>query len=88
MSSRYPAVYRQWKDDPHAFWAEAARGIDWFEPYDRVFDDARTPLVRWFTGGRVNTCHNALDRHVAAGDGDRGALIHDSPVTGRGRRYS
>lgn len=66
---------------PDAFWGEAASQIDWFEPYERVLDDRQPPFYRWFSGGVLNTCHNAVDRHVAAGRGDQAAIIYDSPVT-------
>ena len=59
----YDAVYRASMDDPGAFWLDAARGVDWVTPPTRAHDDRR-PLVRWFPGARLNTCHNALDRHV------------------------
>ena len=55
--------------------------IDWAEPWERVLDDSRAPFYRWFAGGRLNTCYNALDRHVDAGRGEQLALIYDSPVT-------
>jgi propionyl-CoA synthetase len=74
-------VYRRSLDRPEEFWAEAAEAIDWEKRWDRVFDDSRPPFYRWFSGARLNTCWNALDRHVAAGRGDRVALIYDSPVT-------
>jgi propionyl-CoA synthetase len=68
--------------DPDAFWAEAAETIDWYTKWDRVCDRSRAPFYRWFTGATVNTCYNALDRHVARGRGAQPALIYDSPVTG------
>jgi propionyl-CoA synthetase len=79
---RYEEVYRRSLEDPDRFWAEAARAIDWVEPWKRVLDDDRAPFYRWFVGGRLNTCHNALDRHVEGGRADQLALIYDSPVTG------
>jgi propionyl-CoA synthetase len=78
---RFDEVYRHSLDDPEQFWAEAAAGIDWDEPWERVLDNSRAPFYRWFAGGRLNTCHNALDRHVERGRGDQLALIYDSPVT-------
>jgi propionyl-CoA synthetase len=66
---------------PEAFWAEASQSINWFKPWQRVLDDSRKPFYRWFTGGEVNTCYNALDRHVAGGRAEQLALIYDSPVT-------
>jgi propionyl-CoA synthetase len=80
--SRYDEVYGRSLERPEEFWAEAAAAIDWVEPWTRVLDDSRAPFYRWFTGGRLNTCYNALDRHVERGRADQLALIHDSPVTG------
>ena len=68
--------------DPDAFWAEAAETIDWYSRWDRVCDRSRTPFDRWFSGATVNTCYNALDRHVARGRSAQPALIYDSPITG------
>jgi len=79
--ARFDAVYRRSLDAPEEFWAEAARAIDWDEPWERVLDDSCAPVYRWFSGGRLNTCFNALDRHVEGGRADQLALIYDSPVT-------
>jgi propionyl-CoA synthetase len=82
-ATRYDEVYAAWRRDPDGFWAEAAAGIDWDRAPDRVFDPALGVYGRWFPGGRLNTCHNAVDRHVAAGRGEQAAILYDSPVTGR-----
>jgi len=79
---RYDEVYRRSIEDPEGFWAEAAGDIDWYAKWDKVLDDSNPPFFRWFSGGRLNTCHNCVDRHVAAGRGDQPAIVHDSPVTG------
>ncbi len=84
----YQEVYTRSLQDPEGFWAEAAAGIDWYKPWDKVLDDSNEPFYRWFTGGELNTCYNALDRHVENGRADQAALIYDSPVTGDGRSYS
>ncbi len=78
---RFDETYRRSLDEPEAFWAEAAAAIDWDRQWDRVLDDSRAPLYRWFTGGRLNTCWNALDRHVEGSRAEQTALIYDSPVT-------
>jgi propionyl-CoA synthetase len=78
---RLEEMYRRSLDEPEAFWAAAAAAIEWDEPWQRVIDDSRAPLYRWFAGGRMNTCYNALDRHVERGRADQPALIYDSPVT-------
>ncbi|HEY1301608.1 MAG TPA: propionyl-CoA synthetase [Stellaceae bacterium] len=79
----YAETYRRAIERPEEFWAEAAAAIDWERRWDRVLDDSRPPFYRWFAGARLNTCWNALDRHVMAGRGARTALIWDSPVTGQ-----
>src|SRR5712671_2746841 len=84
----YAETYRRSLAEPEAFWAEAAEAIDWERRWDRVLDDRRPPFYRWFAGARLNTCWNALDRHVAAGRGERVALIWDSPVTGQILRFT
>jgi len=84
----YAAAYERSLADPARFWAEAARDIRWRTPPERVLDDGAAPFYRWFTGGELNTCENALDRHVEQGRGDQLALIYDSPVTGTGRRFT
>ncbi|MCW5747445.1 MAG: propionyl-CoA synthetase [Alphaproteobacteria bacterium] len=84
----YRALHARSLNDREAFWLEQASAIDWTRRPDRALDDSRPPFYRWFPGGELNTCHNALDRHVDAGHGDRLALIYDSPVTGTVRRYT
>jgi propionyl-CoA synthetase len=79
--SRFDEVYRRSLEQPEEFWSEAAQAIDWEEPWTRVLDESRAPFYRWFSGGRLNTCHNALDRHVERGRADQLALVYDSPVT-------
>jgi propionyl-CoA synthetase len=81
MRTVYDEVYRRSLADPAGFWAAAAEDIYWDRRWDRVFDDARPPFYRWFTGGMLNTCYNALDLHVDRGRGKQRALVYDSPVT-------
>lgn len=78
----YAAIYAGWKADPEAFWLEAAQAIDWVTPPVKALHDDRAPLYEWFSDARVNTCWNAVDRHVEDGRGAQVAIIHDSPVTG------
>jgi len=87
-TSRYHEVYRRALRDPEGFWGEAARAIDWIEPPKQVFDPGAGVYGRWFVGGVVNTCWNAVDRHVEVGHSDRTAIIYDSPVTGTKRKIS
>jgi propionyl-CoA synthetase len=84
----YAAAYERSLGDPARFWAEAARDIRWRTPPERVLDDGAVPFYRWFTGGELNTCENALDRHVEQGRADQLALIYDSPVTGAKRTFT
>jgi len=78
----YRTAYAQSLEDPETFWRGAADGIEWITPPGIVLDDIDAMLYRWFPGATLNTCFNALDRHVRDGRGDQPALIHDSPVTG------
>ncbi len=84
----YSETYARSLTDPAGFWGEAAAALHWDTPPPVVLDAENPPFYRWFTGGRLNTCYNALDRHVEAGHGDRPALIYDSPVTGASRTYT
>ena len=94
-----PAVYRAGMagyrelfdasiEKPTAFWADAARAVTWTREPQRILDDANPPFYRWFPDGELNTCANALDRHVTNGHGEKAALIYDSPVTGTQRTYT
>ncbi len=88
MSSKYAEAFSRSLEDPQGFWAEAAEAIHWDKKWDTVLDSSAAPMYSWFRGGRLNTCYNALDRHVEAGRGEQAALIYDSPVTGTTRTYS
>ena len=88
MSDTYDAVYTQWLNNPENFWGEAAEAVHWHKKWDRVLDDSRPPFYRWFPGGLLNSCYNALDRHVESGRADQPALIYDSPVTGTVRTFT
>jgi propionyl-CoA synthetase len=84
----YRKAYEQSLREPEEFWRAAARGVTWRQEPDVVLDDSRSPFTRWFPDAVLNTCENALDRHVAAGHGDRPALVYDSPVTQTQRTYT
>ena len=88
MASVYEQVYQRSMRHPEAFWAEAAEDIYWDKRWDKVFDDSRRPYYRWFVGGRLNTCFNALDLHIERGRGKQTVLIYDSPVTGTVKSYT
>ncbi|MHA7271716.1 AMP-binding protein [Arthrobacter sp. HLT1-20] len=87
-STDYSAEYRRSIGDPEGFWLEAATAVDWDTVPTLAHSDAEAPMSRWFPDGEMNTCYNALDRHVAAGRGERVALIHDSAMTGHIARYT
>ena len=84
----YAETYQRSLADPEGFWGEQAGLIDWIHKPTVVLDRSRPPFFRWYTDGTLNTCYNALDRHVVNGYGDRTALVYDSPVTGSHRMYS
>src|SRR5277367_4510607 len=86
--SRYHEVHARSLRDPEGFWGDAAREIDWIKPADKVFDSSQGLYGRWFSGAVVNTCYNALDRHVAGGRAEQVALIHDSPLAGTVTKFT
>ena len=77
----YSAIYQSWDSDPEGFWMEAANAIDWIKPPSFALNSSQAPLFEWFTDAEVNTCYNALDRHVESGRADQTAIIYDSPIT-------
>jgi propionyl-CoA synthetase len=85
---RYADEYRRSLDDPEGFWLDAAAAIDWDTPPSRALDASNAPFYRWFPDGELNTCRNALDRHVDGGRVDQVALVYDSPMTGTIRRLT
>lgn len=84
----YADVYAASKSDPNAFWMEAADLIDWVKKPSKALFDENAPLYEWYLDGEMNTCFNAVDRHVAAGNGGRIALVHDSAITGAKREIT
>jgi len=82
MAETYRSAHARSIEDPEAFWAEQARLVDWIKKPTRVLDAERAPFYRWFPDATLNTCYNALDRHVVRGHGDRTALVYDSAMTG------
>ncbi len=88
IMSPYESAHRRSIDHPEEFWAEAAAAIDWDTKWSRVLDDRNAPFYRWFAGGRLNTCYNALDRHVDSGRADQAAIVYDSPLTDGKRTIS
>ncbi len=88
MTDPYEIAFKRSIEDPDAFWAEAAQDCHWYKQWDKVLDDSNPPFYRWFTGGQINTCYNALDYHIENGRGDQNALIYDSPVTDTIKKYT
>ncbi len=84
----YQKQYRNSLDNPQEFWGEAAAELEWSKPWDKVLDSSDAPYYEWFSGGEINTCYNALDRHCHEGRGGQTALIYESPVTDTTRKYS
>lgn len=78
---KFDDVFKHSVENPTEFWGEAAKGITWYKEYDKVLDDSNAPFYKWFPGGKMNTCYNAIDRHVEGGRADQTAIIYDSPVT-------
>ncbi|MGM0704453.1 MAG: propionyl-CoA synthetase [Bacteroidota bacterium] len=88
MANTYEEVYQQSIKDPEGFWSQVAEDVHWHTKWDQVLDASDAPFYRWFVGGELNTCYNALDVHVEEGRGDADALIYDSPVTGTIKTYT
>ncbi len=88
MTNPYDEAFDLSINNPEEFWGKAAEDCHWFKKWDKVLDDSNKPFYRWFTGGEINTCYNALDFHVENGRGDQDALIYDSPVTDTIKKYT
>ena len=84
----YHSIYKSWQADPESFWMEAAEGIDWDQKPAFALNESNEPLFEWYTDSYVNTCFNAVDRHVEKGQGDQTAIIYDSPITGKKQHIS
>ena len=84
----YQQTYQQSLDDPETFWSDAAQSIHWDKPFTKVLDSSNAPFYRWFPDGKMNTCFNAVDRHVENGLADQTAIIYDSPVTDTVKKIS
>ncbi|PNF42888.1 Acyl-CoA synthetase short-chain family member 3, mitochondrial [Cryptotermes secundus] len=80
-NQKYQESLRRSLEEPEEFWKEVGQCVTWTKPWDEVLDNTKQPFTKWFVGGELNACYNAVDRHVLAGDGEKVALIHDSPVT-------
>jgi propionyl-CoA synthetase len=88
MSGKYEKAFLESIEHPDQFWGEAAKEIFWHKPYQKVFDNSKSPFYSWFAGGELNTCYNAVDIHVNAGRGKQLAVIYDSPMTNTIQTFS
>ncbi len=88
MTNAYDLAFERSINDPEGYWGEAAEDIVWIKRWDKVLDGSNLPFYRWFVGGVLNTCYNAVDHHVATGRGDQPAIIYDSPVTNTIKTYT
>ncbi|XP_050681601.1 acyl-CoA synthetase short-chain family member 3, mitochondrial isoform X2 [Leptidea sinapis] len=88
LTPEYQHAYRRSLEDPEGFWSEVGKELEWTRPWDQVLDDSNPPFTKWFVGGEMSVCYNAIDRHVANGKGDRVALVHDSPLTDTVKRIT
>ena len=78
---KYTSAFKESIQSKEEFWAKAAEDVRWTKKYDQVLDSSNPPFYKWFKGGKINTCFNALDRHVEEGNGERIALIYDSAMS-------
>ena len=88
MANPYEIAHNQSIEDPNGFWGAAAEDCQWYQKWDKVLDDTNKPFFRWFSGGEMNTCYNALDYHIDTGRGDQNAIIYDSPVTDTIKKFT
>ena len=86
--SKYEEIFKSSLNDPNTFWGNAAEDVKWIKKFDKVVHTDGPPFYKWFRGGKINTCYNALDRHVDEGNGDRTALIYDSAMINVKKKFS
>ncbi|XP_015122722.1 acyl-CoA synthetase short-chain family member 3, mitochondrial isoform X2 [Diachasma alloeum] len=84
----YEDTFKKSIEFPEEFWADIAQCVEWSKPWNKVLDNSNAPFTKWYVGGEINACHNAIDRHVKAGNGKKTALIHDSPMTSTNRKVT
>lgn len=85
---KYQELFTEAAEDPQQFWSKAAQEIVWDKPFEQVLDDSNPPMYKWFVGGMMNTCYNAVDRHIKDGRGEQAALIYDSAITTTKRKVT
>ena len=88
MSDKFRKIYEESIKDPEKFWREASNDIFWFKKPTKILNKSNPPFYKWFEDGVTNTCYNALDVHIDNGNGERTALIYDSPITGNKSKFS
>jgi len=86
--TNYNELYQQSINDPETFWGNAAEDLHWYKKWDKVIDLQAKPVPQWFPGGLINTCYNAVDRHVENGRAEQTAIIYDSPITSQQRKIT
>jgi len=84
----YEQEHRRSLTDPEGFWGDVARDVHWTRRWDKVLDQSNPPFYRWFRGGELNTCYNAVDLHVEQGRGEQAAIVWDSPLAGQVRKIT
>ncbi|CAG9793558.1 unnamed protein product [Diatraea saccharalis] len=88
VTLEYLRAHRCSLDKPDEFWTQVGNELEWTKTWDRVLDNTNPPFTKWWVGGEMSVCHNAVDRHVVSGKGDQVALIHDSPLTNKVRKIT
>ena len=88
MSDKFKAIYKKSIEDPENFWKEASDDIFWFKKPSKILNISNPPFYKWFEDGITNTCYNALDIHIDKGQGEKIALIYDSPITGNNSKLT
>ena len=88
MSDKFNKIYEKSIKEPENFWKEAADDIFWFKKPTKILNKSNPPFYKWFEDGVTNTCYNALDIHIDQGNGNKTALIYDSPITGNKSKFT
>ena len=81
MSKKYLDIYKESIENPELFWGQTAENIFWYKKPSKILNKSNPPFYKWFEDGVTNTCYNAIDVHIDRGNGDKIALIYDSPIT-------
>ena len=81
MTQKYQNIYKRSINDPKIFWSEVAGDIFWYKKPRKILNSNNSPFYKWYEDGITNTCYNAVDLHVENGNGQKLAIIYDSPIT-------